>query len=398
MVGLQQTTRFTAGSKFDGCQRRERKPRVCSDEFRVHSVRRHRTTTNAGVLGASVSLSGASVGLGGSTLPLTGSVSNTATSPAYTINWDSSSVPTNVTLTPASGTGVAVGTPVSLTGSVALPAADFGPWSSVVTFTGTDSNSTVSANVTQTLNYSIIGKGTYPAAGGDRQGVFGTYGGTLSTVAGTTNLAGLVSTMGTSSSSFGIGNTTATILAGVTSATTVTEAWRGRASSETAIGAGELSPRASHCSATWSAWAASAPAPLRPTSCRCPTTRTRSTWERSMAKVVPIRPPCKPRLLPTNSTWATMAAADWGNAGTPGSAGYQGSYASFTANTNGFNGSNLGAYLGDWGVDTANNVVWAIVDKTGEFAAVPEPGTLALLAAGVAALGIAYRRRKVAKA
>jgi hypothetical protein len=55
--------------------------------------------------------------------------------------------------------------------------------------------------------------------------------------------------------------------------------------------------------------------------------------------------------------------------------------------------------LGSWGVDTADDAVWAVVDTTGgEFAAVPEPGTLALLAAGAAALGLAYRRRKVVKA
>jgi hypothetical protein len=77
---------------------------------------------------------------------------------------------------------------------------------------------------------------------------------------------------------------------------------------------------------------------------------------------------------------------------------FQGSYASFLTASNGGNNHTLQDLLGSWGVDTANDVAWAIVDHNSEFAVVPEPGTLALLAAGVAALGVAYRRRKVVKA
>ena len=65
-------------------------------------------------------------------------------------------------------------------------------------------------------------------------------------------------------------------------------------------------------------------------------------------------------------------------------------------------GANLGGFqlgdwptgdmtLGDWGVDTTNHVVWAVLDHNSDFAVVPEPSTLALLAAGAAGL-FAYGR------
>ncbi len=54
--------------------------------------------------------------------------------------------------------------------------------------------------------------------------------------------------------------------------------------------------------------------------------------------------------------------------------------------------------MGSWGVNTVNDTVWAVVNYDATFSVVPEPGTLALLAAGLAAIGFAYRRRKVAKA
>ncbi len=47
----------------------------------------------------------------------------------------------------------------------------------------------------------------------------------------------------------------------------------------------------------------------------------------------------------------------------------------------------VGAYpsgdttVGDWGVNTANQTVWAVVNHDGDYAVVPEPGTLVLLGA-----------------
>ena len=49
--------------------------------------------------------------------------------------------------------------------------------------------------------------------------------------------------------------------------------------------------------------------------------------------------------------------------------------------------------LGDWGVNTANHTVWAVVDHNSQFAVTPEPGTLALLAAAAVGLaGYVWRR------
>ena len=60
---------------------------------------------------------------------------------------------------------------------------------------------------------------------------------------------------------------------------------------------------------------------------------------------------------------------------------------------------NLGAYipgtmsaLGNYGVDTTGGVVWAVVNHNSEFAVVPEPAALSLLALGGLAL---LRRRRV---
>ncbi len=51
--------------------------------------------------------------------------------------------------------------------------------------------------------------------------------------------------------------------------------------------------------------------------------------------------------------------------------------------------------LGTYGVDILNNVVWVVTDHNSEFAVVPEPGTMSLLAFG--ALVWSFRRRRVAR-
>lgn len=51
--------------------------------------------------------------------------------------------------------------------------------------------------------------------------------------------------------------------------------------------------------------------------------------------------------------------------------------------------------LGDWGVNTTNNTVWAVVNHNSEFAVVPEPSTCVLFVVGaVGLLGYGWQRRR----
>lgn len=50
--------------------------------------------------------------------------------------------------------------------------------------------------------------------------------------------------------------------------------------------------------------------------------------------------------------------------------------------------------LGNYGVDTATNTVWAVVNGNGTFAVVPEPGACTLLAIGLLGAGFAGTRRR----
>ncbi len=86
-----------------------------------------------------------------------------------------------------------------------------------------------------------------------------------------------------------------------------------------------------------------------------------------------------------NGVWVN--AID-GNSALGGSAiqGFLGSYAAAGASAN-------SDYLGSWGVDVDNGNVWAILDHNSEFAVIPEPRAMALMAA-VCALAVAFLRRR----
>ncbi len=92
--------------------------------------------------------------------------------------------------------------------------------------------------------------------------------------------------------------------------------------------------------------------------------------------------------------WFDSDSGEWvnavdGNSSTGGSAiaGFAGSYLDSTATAS-------AEFLGSWGFDTANNSVWAILDHNSDFAIIPEPGTVSLLAALAATLFVVIRRRR----
>jgi hypothetical protein len=76
---------------------------------------------------------------------------------------------------------------------------------------------------------------------------------------------------------------------------------------------------------------------------------------------------------------------------------------SMTGGTDGLNQVSLDTatsspadYVGDWGVDINDGTVWAVVDGLdGQFAVVPEPGTLALIGMGAVAVVPVLLRRKL---
>ena len=349
-------------------------------------------STNPGVLGATLALSGATSGLAGTGLPLAGTVSNTATAPAYTISWNQSGLPGGSTLTPSASTGVAVGAPQSLTGSLTIPAG-FGPSSTVVTFTGTDSNGTGSTPITQTLNYNIIGASTLGS-------------GTLTTgvLPQNSSLAGIGASLSTTSAtSYGLGQTSFAILAGnVAVSTSISTSWRSPTANELAgkVGAPVYSD-VLNLSGVYNGSSSNSTAPYVLQMTYDPNAFAAAIGSEGTAAAITQGL----LYLGTYNGSKWISATDPSLNGTAGSAAQQNvgvtvapgdTFAQWFATEQG-QGQTLQTLLGSWGVDTADNAVWAIVDHDAQFAVVPEPGTLALLAAGAVALGVAYRRRKVAK-
>jgi autotransporter-associated beta strand protein len=84
--------------------------------------------------------------------------------------------------------------------------------------------------------------------------------------------------------------------------------------------------------------------------------------------------------------WVNARDGNFGNNAALAQEGYLGSFAAFEAGY----GTDLNAYIGAWGVDTVNDVAWSVLNHNSDFAVVPEPATLSLLALG----GLAMLRRR----
>jgi hypothetical protein len=67
----------------------------------------------------------------------------------------------------------------------------------------------------------------------------------------------------------------------------------------------------------------------------------------------------------------------------------------FYAGTGGYSSITDALIVGHYGVDVANNRVWAVLDHNSIFAVVPEPSTFAMLLIGSAGLWLVRRKRSV---
>lgn len=91
-----------------------------------------------------------------------------------------------------------------------------------------------------------------------------------------------------------------------------------------------------------------------------------------------------------SNTWVNAISLNTGNNATVAQQAFVGSFAAFqTANP-----GPISSYIGAYGLDPANNNVWAVVNYGDSFVVVPEPSTALFLAASVGALGLTRRRRK----
>lgn len=90
--------------------------------------------------------------------------------------------------------------------------------------------------------------------------------------------------------------------------------------------------------------------------------------------------------------WVNATAGNSDNNATDDMLNYQGSFADFQLEY----GNSLSSYVGAYGVDISGGVTttWAVLNHNSDFSVIPEPGTIALLATGLAALGLRRRSRR----
>jgi hypothetical protein len=289
--------------------------------------------------------------------------------------------------------GVSVGNIISAGGNAALSTAaidtsNYGTSSTTYTINFSDDQSIAGwTNSTMPLTYKVYTNVGYATADASGSGT-GTYGTALTaSVAAKGSYDGLASQVtSTANGSLKSLGTQATILYGAnasSSAQTVSMAWRTRTSTESA--ATNATPLVSDVvnvsGMTTSGSSQSSPFLLE------------MTFDPNNLKYgANSLSTC---IANDNIYIVSNAAGQWENTvleNTGGTAKYMGLS---DPNALSISDSNIGTYLGDYGVwtSTSGDYAWAVVNHNSEFAVIPEPSTLGLLVAGFLSL-IAYAWRK----
>jgi hypothetical protein len=367
--------------------------------------------------------------LSGGTTAIGTSLTNTSYATAGqtqdTISWSVSSSFGGTT----SGASLAPGSSASVALTYTAPANFFGPATLTLTPSGTGPTGTALTTGPATAVLSIIGSAT-KGSSADGTGTPYVYLGNTLTSGPITlgqNLAGMETTLGTSASA-GIGQTYALILAGTSGVSApggITMTWRSRASSELPIHAnsavnalplysdvvnlsglgGATSNVSGGTATTFTLQMSYDPSELGGTAAAATAASNgflylgyRSANGGWFNAVTVDGTVVHGQTVTDGNTGTGSLVSSAGFGTTNGTEDYPGSWTAFLAGPGAAGATNLSSLLGAWGVNTANDTTWAVIDHDAEFAVVPEPGTLALLAAGVAAMGFAYRRRKAVKA
>jgi len=91
-----------------------------------------------------------------------------------------------------------------------------------------------------------------------------------------------------------------------------------------------------------------------------------------------------------SSSWVNAVAGNTLANATQAQTGFEGSFADFQS----LYGSNIGDYVGAWGLDLGNSSVWAVIDHNSYFAVVPEYASFSFICALLGLNACLLRRKR----